>query len=91
MGSVLIGFGYSGSIASLIAWNVDQADVELRTASLAVQESFSDLGMAAGSLLFGLIIQFIGMSLSYSVAGVVLVIYAIWKLFKVSRREDSDH
>ena len=46
LASVFIGFGYAGGMTPLLSWNVDVANINIRTTSLAVQESCSDFGMA---------------------------------------------
>jgi len=76
LGSIIAGFGFAGSIAVLIAWVVDEAPATRRTSALALQDSAIDLGIAAGSFLFGTIIPLLGLSWTYALSGIALIVLA---------------
>ncbi|NLI91695.1 MAG: MFS transporter [Peptococcaceae bacterium] len=79
-GSVLSGIGYAGSIAVLITWIVDVINPARRTTALALQDSSIDIGIALGSFLFGVLVPMIGMPLSFGLSGMLLLVYALWKI-----------
>jgi len=85
IGSIIAGFGYAGSIAAMISWIVDIAPVNVRTTALAVQDSSIDLGIAFGSFIFGLLVYVIGLPYSFAFSGILLILFACWKIFNISR------
>lgn len=87
-GSVLVGFGYAGSMAVLISWIVDIINPARRTTALALQDSSIDIGIALGSLFFGVVIPIIGLSLSFGLSGVVIAGFALWKLVGMIRHKE---
>lgn len=84
-GSVLVGFGYAGSMAVLISWIVDIITPARRTTALALQDSSIDIGIALGSLFFGIIIPVLGLPLSFGLSGAVIAIFSLWKIAEVIR------
>ena len=81
-GSILVGFGFAGSIAVLISWIVDIINPARRTTALALHDSSIDIGIALGALFFGIIIPVIGFPLSFGLSGVLIAIFALWKISK---------
>ncbi len=88
-GSMIAGFGYAGSIAVLISWVVDMVDPPRRTTALALQDSSIDIGIAFGSFLYGVLVPIIGMSWSYSLSGILLIIFASWKMMDLSNSKNA--
>jgi MFS family permease len=80
LGSFLAGFGYAGSIAVLITWMVDMVPAGRRTTALALEDNTIDIGIGLGSFLFGVLIPLIGMPWSYGLGGLLLIIFAAWKI-----------
>jgi len=76
-GSIVAGIGYAGSIVVLISWIVDIIAPFRRTTALALQDSSVDIGIALGSLFFGIIIPVIGMAWSFGLSGLMLVVFAL--------------
>ncbi|KUO60474.1 MAG: hypothetical protein APF84_06345 [Gracilibacter sp. BRH_c7a] len=87
LGSVLAGFGYAGSMAVLITWIVDIITPARRTTALALQDSSIDIGIASGSLFYGIIIPILGLPLSFGLSGVVIAIFALWRVTEIFRRK----
>jgi len=85
LGSVLVGFGYAGSMAILIPWIVDTITPARRTTALALHDSSIDIGIALGSLFFGIIIPVLGLPLSFGLSGVFIAAFALWRLARSSR------
>jgi len=73
-GSIIAGFGFAGAISVLIAWVVDEAPAARRTSALALQDNSIDIGIAAGSFLFGILIPLIGLSWTYAISGIALIV-----------------
>lgn len=87
LGSILIGFGFAGSIAVLISWIVDIIAPTRRTTALALHDSSIDIGIALGSLFFGIIIPVLGLPLSFGLSGVFIAIFALWRLAGTIRQK----
>lgn len=84
LGSIFAGFGYAGCISVLITWVIDVAPSARRTTALALQDSTIDVGIGLGSFLFGVLIPVIGMSWSYGLSGILLFLFALWKVLKTA-------
>ena len=86
-GSVLVGFGYAGSMAILISWIVDIITPARRTTALALQDSSIDIGIALGSLFFGIIIPILGLPLSFGLSGAFITAFALWRIVGTTRQK----
>ncbi len=76
------GAGYFGSIAVLMAWMTEKAELNERTTALSLQQNALDMGIAAGSGMFGMLLAAVGNAAwLYGTLGMVWVGYA----FIVSR------
>ncbi|SHN60444.1 MFS transporter [Desulfitobacterium chlororespirans] len=76
------GAGYFGSIAVLMAWMTEKAELNERTTALSLQQNALDMGIAAGSGMFGILLAAVGNAAwLYGTLGMVWVGYA----FIVSR------
>lgn len=75
--SIVVGAGFSGSIAALIAWLVDVTDVQIRGTVLAIQESTIDLSIGFGSFMFGVASVWLGMGVSFALCGLVVLLPAL--------------
>lgn len=80
---LLGGAGYYGSIAVLMAWMTEQAGSHERTAALALQQNGLDLGIAAGSGTFGVLLAWgWNEGLLYKALGGAYLGYALLSVFK---------
>lgn len=76
------GAGYFGSIAVLMAWMTEKAELNDRTTALSLQQNALDMGIAAGSGMFGMLLAAVGSAVwLYGILGMACVGYA----FIVSR------
>lgn len=76
------GAGYFGSIAVLMAWMTEKAELNERTTALSLQQNALDMGIAVGSGIFGMLLAAVGNAVwLYGTLGMVCVGYA----FIVSR------
>jgi MFS family permease len=74
-GSIVAGFGFAGAISVLITWVIDEAPSTSRTSALALQDNAIDIGIAVGSFLFGIIIPLVGLSWTYALGGIILILF----------------
>ncbi len=70
VGGIMAGFGFSGTMTALIPMIIQAAKVSERTTALSLQESANDIGVAFGSLVFGILISFLGNSISFAMGGI---------------------
>ncbi len=86
---LLAGTGYYGSIAVLMAWITEKAEPHKRTAALSLQQNALDLGIAAGSGLFGILLVAVNNAgLLYGVLGALYIFYALTCTFAAKDRQE---
>lgn len=85
-GSILIGFGFAGSLLVLISWVVDIIDPARRTTALALQDSSIDIGIALSSMIFGILIPVLGIAQSFGLSGLVIAVFALWRMAGMMRQ-----
>ncbi len=74
MGGIMAGFGFSGTLTALIPMIIQSAKISERTTALSLQESANDIGVASGSLVFGIMIPFVGNSYTFVIGGSLLLV-----------------
>jgi MFS family permease len=81
-GGIIAGFGFSGTLAALIPVIIQFTKTSERTTALSLQESSNDLGVAFGSLFFGILIPHVGISPAFAVGGIGLLLFCLLKIIK---------
>lgn len=90
--ALLGGIGYYGSIAVLMAWLAEQSGSQERTTALALQQNGLDLGIAAGSGAFGILLTWgWNDAVLYKILGGFYVCYALINYKKFNIEKNSSH
>lgn len=72
------GLGYSGGIVITMAWISDTVKSSIRTSALAMQQNCIDLGIAFGSLVFGLIFNHLKNDPTiFAYTGILFILYSL--------------
>lgn len=80
VGGIMAGFGFSGTMTASIPIIIQSAKGSERTAALSLQESSNDIGVAIGSLIFGILIPYVGIPVTFAIGGIGLLIFCLLEI-----------
>ena len=86
--AALGGIGFSAGLAVAVAWLVDLVSDQLKATTLALQESTIDTFMAVGALVFGALVEQLGMANSFLYFGATAAVVTLILAHRTARVED---
>lgn len=76
--AVIYGLGFGSVHPAVTALLVDRVDEHNRGAAMGTFSAAFDLGIGTGAILLGIVLQLKGFTIMYSMAGMIVLIGAIW-------------
>ncbi len=87
--AALGGIGFSAGLVVTVAWLVDLVSARLKATALALQESTIDTFMAAGALLFGVLVERLGMGSAFLYFGATTAVLTLALAYFSFRAEEK--
>ncbi|MCX9012124.1 MAG: MFS transporter [Candidatus Methanoperedens sp.] len=79
--ALLYGLGFGLVHPAMMAFLVDRVGEKGRGAAMGTFTAAFDLGIGTGSIILGVVLQFFGFSIMYLLAGLIVLIGAVWFIF----------
>ena len=76
--ALLYGMGFGTVHPAMMAFLVDRTDERSRGAAMGTFTAAFDLGIGAGSIVLGIVLQFLGFSVMYMLGGFIVLASTVW-------------
>ncbi len=83
--ALLYGLGFGSVHPALIAFLVDTVGERERGAAMGTFTASFDLGIAAGSLIMGIVLESMGFGVMYFLGGLIVIVGTVWFIFRARK------